>query len=87
MALIPCPECELKISTRALKCPHCGYPLENVFNENSQPEDIATLDEDDSDSDEKYTAKIENSEVTKNNTQNNVNKPHDPTCECQQCNF
>lgn len=25
--LITCPECELKISDKALACPHCGYPI------------------------------------------------------------
>jgi ribosomal protein L40E len=27
MALINCPECEARISDRAVACPHCGYPL------------------------------------------------------------
>jgi hypothetical protein len=27
MALINCPECEVRISDKALACPHCGYPL------------------------------------------------------------
>ncbi len=30
MALIKCPECELQVSGRALSCPHCGYPLQEV---------------------------------------------------------
>ena len=30
MALINCPECELKASNRAKKCPKCGYPFENI---------------------------------------------------------
>ena len=30
MALIKCPECELQVSDRALSCPHCGYPLQEV---------------------------------------------------------
>lgn len=25
--LIKCPECELKVSDKAVTCPHCGYPL------------------------------------------------------------
>jgi hypothetical protein len=28
MALIPCPECQQKVSTAATACPHCGYPLQ-----------------------------------------------------------
>ncbi len=27
MALIPCPECQKDVSTRAPACPHCGCPL------------------------------------------------------------
>jgi hypothetical protein len=27
MALINCPECEARISDKAVACPHCGYPL------------------------------------------------------------
>jgi hypothetical protein len=27
MALIDCPECEARISNKAMACPHCGYPL------------------------------------------------------------
>lgn len=27
MALVPCPECNKKISTRAESCPHCGMPI------------------------------------------------------------
>lgn len=33
--LIKCPECELKISSKAYSCPHCGYPLRG-----SRPENI-----------------------------------------------
>lgn len=25
--LLPCPECQLQISDKAITCPHCGYPL------------------------------------------------------------
>ena len=25
--LITCPECNLQVSSKALTCPHCGYPL------------------------------------------------------------
>ncbi|MCK3655132.1 hypothetical protein A4G19_04965 [Pasteurellaceae bacterium Macca] len=32
MALQPCPECQQKISQRALTCPHCGFAL-NEANE------------------------------------------------------
>ena len=27
MSLVKCPECEKKISDKAVKCPGCGYPL------------------------------------------------------------
>lgn len=27
MALIPCPECKRQVSSHAIACPHCGYPL------------------------------------------------------------
>jgi membrane protein YdbS with pleckstrin-like domain len=27
MALIPCPECSRQISTAAVACPHCGFPV------------------------------------------------------------
>jgi hypothetical protein len=27
MALIPCPECEGRVSDQAVACPHCGYPV------------------------------------------------------------
>lgn len=30
MALMKCPECELPVSDKALSCPHCGYPLQEV---------------------------------------------------------
>ena len=30
MALIQCPECGKQVSDKARKCPHCGYPLEDI---------------------------------------------------------
>ncbi len=27
MALLDCPECKGTLSTKAVSCPHCGYPL------------------------------------------------------------
>lgn len=30
MALIKCPECQLQVSDKALSCPHCGYPINQV---------------------------------------------------------
>jgi hypothetical protein len=30
MALIACPECEGRVSDRALACPHCGFPVREV---------------------------------------------------------
>lgn len=30
MALIQCPECGKEVSDKARKCPHCGYPLEDI---------------------------------------------------------
>ena len=29
MALLTCPECDGKVSSRANKCVHCGFPLES----------------------------------------------------------
>lgn len=31
-----CPECELQVSDKAASCPHCGYPINSVF-QKSQP--------------------------------------------------
>ncbi len=28
--LVSCPECELQVSDKALTCPHCGYPMQNI---------------------------------------------------------
>lgn len=28
--LKPCPECQQQVSTKAVSCPHCGYPLKNI---------------------------------------------------------
>lgn len=28
MALITCPECNMKLSDKALSCPHCGFPIQ-----------------------------------------------------------
>lgn len=28
--LIKCKECELQVSDKAVSCPHCGYPLQNI---------------------------------------------------------
>ena len=33
MALINCPECYNKVSTDAKTCPHCGFPVENLTND------------------------------------------------------
>ena len=33
MALIKCPECTKEISSEALSCPHCGYPVHGSFGE------------------------------------------------------
>ena len=30
MALINCPECETEVSNKAKQCPKCGYPIENI---------------------------------------------------------
>ncbi len=36
--LITCPECGGKVSDQAGKCPHCGYPIENLKNESTSPQ-------------------------------------------------
>lgn len=46
MALIQCPECNGKVSTHAVRCPHCGYPIE---------EWLETDNDDEDDDDENYT--------------------------------
>ncbi len=28
MPLMRCPECREQVSSRAISCPHCGYPIE-----------------------------------------------------------
>ena len=33
MALIKCPECTKEISSEALSCPHCGYPIKGALKE------------------------------------------------------
>lgn len=35
--LIDCPECEQKVSDKALSCPHCGYPLVKTPKKDSKP--------------------------------------------------
>lgn len=35
MALIKCPECGKEISDKAGKCPHCGYPIEEIEKNNA----------------------------------------------------
>lgn len=30
--LIQCPECESKVSDKAVSCPHCGFPLQGEIN-------------------------------------------------------
>ncbi|MCD8160790.1 MAG: zinc-ribbon domain-containing protein [Clostridiales bacterium] len=34
MALITCPECNAQVSDKAIACPHCGYPVQEYFQEN-----------------------------------------------------
>ena len=38
MALIQCPECGKEISDTTDKCPHCGYPLMKIQNEEKNNE-------------------------------------------------
>ena len=33
MALITCPECQREVSDQAKECPNCGYPVQNIRNE------------------------------------------------------
>lgn len=37
MALITCPECKKEVSDQALSCPHCGYPLQQGGENDTQP--------------------------------------------------
>ena len=46
MALIKCPECEKMISSMAIDCPNCGYPIQDYLkekNENSSNDEISIL--------------------------------------------
>ena len=36
MALIKCPECNKEISSEAISCPHCGFPLDDVIKPNEE---------------------------------------------------
>ncbi|MCF0243250.1 MAG: hypothetical protein HUK06_00650 [Bacteroidaceae bacterium] len=36
MALINCPECKGKVSSKAAVCIHCGYPLKKVKNKTEE---------------------------------------------------
>ncbi len=36
MALIKCPECGKEVSDRAKACIHCGYPLNEDFDDKAQ---------------------------------------------------
>ena len=44
MALIDCPECSHKVSTRATACPACGYPLADHTEMDPQPSVARTGD-------------------------------------------
>ena len=43
MAIISCPECGRQVSDKALKCPHCNYPIENL--EKQESVDLQALQE------------------------------------------
>lgn len=30
MTLMKCPDCQEKVSSRAVACPHCGYPVDGA---------------------------------------------------------
>lgn len=38
MALIVCPECKQRLSSAAVSCPHCGFPIANHVKEQEQKE-------------------------------------------------
>ena len=38
MSLIPCPDCQTRVSTRALACPKCGCPIANEIRPAIAPE-------------------------------------------------
>lgn len=46
MALIPCPECEHNVSTKAPACPHCGCPLGALEAEVNSPQSRASAADD-----------------------------------------
>ena len=38
MALTKCPECSKEVSSQAVACPHCGFPLANASKDSAQVE-------------------------------------------------
>lgn len=42
-SLIDCPACSSKISTRAVSCPHCGHPLQEIVTKSSKNRSTAIL--------------------------------------------
>ena len=42
MALIECPECKREISSEAISCPHCGYPLRRNI-ETNQSDNVVNV--------------------------------------------
>jgi hypothetical protein len=88
MAIILCPECSSKISDLAKSCPHCGYPLDLSEAHKAIADPIEVLaekpffkaeneDEDVEDEDDEEERK----------KKSNGNSPHEPDCDCQQCNY
>ena len=43
MPLIKCPECGREVSDKALVCIHCGYPLSDMNNNNTNEESVEIL--------------------------------------------
>lgn len=64
MSLIPCPECQGKVSDQAIACPHCGYPIQQA-REVSQSE-------------QSKTPFNENVHLASNNSVKNVEPPFQP---------
>ena len=43
MALISCPECKKQVSSRALECPECAFPLDQEARETGEVKNFAAV--------------------------------------------
>ncbi|PKN21026.1 MAG: hypothetical protein CVU71_00985 [Deltaproteobacteria bacterium HGW-Deltaproteobacteria-6] len=43
MSLINCPACNSKVSSKAVSCPHCGHPLQDIMSKSSKNRSTAII--------------------------------------------